>query len=214
MKIAVLNNEATLLKTLNTAGHNAIVFNNAKELQHEQFDMLIVDNDNAIKIIASVREKCKAILFITNVFSEENILAALNAGATDYLIKPVRRTELLTRVEVMLRRAYPDKFVSEKLQFGRYVFETRSARVSLSSHCIELTRKEFDLALLLFRNLGKPLSRATMLEAVWSSDSDIPSRTLDTHISRVRNKLQLRPENGFRLVPVYSFGYCLEQIGE
>jgi len=50
------------------------------------------------------------------------------------------------------------------------------------------------------------------LEAVWASEVEIPSRTMDTHVSRVRSKLQLRPENGFRLAPVYSYGYRLEQI--
>lgn len=213
MKIAILNNEATLLKILNCAGYHAIAFNSAKELQHDPFDMLIVDNDisdNATKIIASAKEKCDAILFITAHFAEDEIVTALAAGATDYLIKPIRRNELITRVEVLLRRAYPNQSPPENLEFGRYIFETRSGRISLSGQFIELTRKEFDLALLLFRNLGKPLSRATILETIWSRETDIPSRTLDTHISRVRTKLQLRPENGFRLAPVYSYGYRLD----
>jgi DNA-binding response OmpR family regulator len=77
---------------------------------------------------------------------------------------------------------------------------------------IEVTQKEFDLALLLFQNLGRPLSRAYILEAIWSRERDVPSRTMDTHVSRVRNKLQLKPENGFRLTPVYSYGYRLEQL--
>ena len=78
---------------------------------------------------------------------------------------------------------------------------------------IDVTHKEFDLALLFFRNIGRPLSRAYILEAVWCATMAVPSRTMDTHVSRVRNKLQLRPENGFRLVPVYSYGYRLEQMG-
>eukprot|EP01030_Chromulinospumella_sphaerica_P012013 gene12013-11807_t len=76
---------------------------------------------------------------------------------------------------------------------------------------VVMTQKEFDLALLLFRNLGKPLSRSHIQETVWGRDTDLPSRTMDTHISRVRSKLALRPEQGFRLTPVYGFGYKLEQ---
>jgi len=215
MKIAILNNEAALSKIITGAGYNVIPLNNAKDLQNDQFDMLIVDNDiseGASKIIASAKEKCSAILFIASHFVEDQIVAALVAGATDYLIKPVRRNELISRVEVLRRRTYPNQFASEKLKFGQYVFETHSARIALSGQFIELTRKEFKLALLLFRHVDRPLSRAYMLDAVWSSESDLPSRTLDTHISRVRTKLKLRPENGFQLVPVYSFGYQLLQI--
>jgi len=213
MKIAILNTEATLLKTLNSAGYDVIAFTNAKELQDDQFDMVIVDNDisdNATKIIASVKEKCAAILFITTNFAEDEIVAALSTGATDYLIKPIRRNELLTRVEVLRQHVYPNQAAQEILKFGCYVVEMRSARIALRGQFIDLTRKEFELALLLFRNADKPLSRATILEAVWSREPDISSRTLDTHISRVRTKLQLRPENGFRLAPVYSYGYQLE----
>jgi DNA-binding response OmpR family regulator len=78
---------------------------------------------------------------------------------------------------------------------------------------IDVTHKEFNLALLFFRNLGRPLSRAYIHESIWVRETAVPSRTMDTHVSRVRNKLRLRPENGFRLVPVYSYGYRLEKLG-
>jgi DNA-binding response OmpR family regulator len=68
------------------------------------------------------------------------------------------------------------------------------------------------LAVLLLRNLGKPLSRGHIREAVWGRDSEIPSRTMDTHVSRVRTKLGLRPESDYLLAPVYSFGYRLEHL--
>ena len=75
-----------------------------------------------------------------------------------------------------------------------------------------LTDKEFELAAFLFRNLGRLLSRGHLLEAVWGRNPDLATRTVDTHISRVRSKLNLRPENGFRLTPTYNFGYRLEKI--
>ena len=144
--------------------------------------------------------------------SEDDIVAALNAGASDYLLKPVRQGEVVTRIQVLLKRAYPEQHVGELLQFGRYVFDAAAARIAHDKTSIDVTQKEFDLALLLFRHLGRPLSRAYIRESIWPGESELPSRTLDTHVSRVRSKLGLRPENGYRLAPVYSFGYQLEQL--
>jgi DNA-binding response OmpR family regulator len=64
----------------------------------------------------------------------------------------------------------------------------------------------------LFRNLGRLLSRKHLLEAVWGIEAEISSRSLDTHISRLRGKLGLMPENGYRLSAVYSVGYRLEAV--
>jgi DNA-binding response OmpR family regulator len=227
MRIAVLDDDTNLLELvstiLNSAGHSVHPFSSGKDMLHhlrrDSYDMLILDwqvpDLNGTEVMHWVREKLPAnmpILFMTSRSGEDDIVAGLAAGADDYMIKPIRRGELVARVQALLRRAYPNQHMPEHLEFGQYVFETRSARLTLSGELIELTQKEFDLALLLFRNLGRPLSRAYILEAVWSRDIEIPSRTMDTHISRVRSKLQLRPENGFRLAPVYSYGYRLEQM--
>lgn len=140
---------------------------------------------------------------------------ALLAGADDYLLKPLRPNEVQLRVQILLQRAYPDYRDQQQIRFGQYIFETPSHRLTHHGAAIELTQKEFALALLLFTNLGKPLSRAYLQDAIWSrspDDDELPSRTLDTHVSRVRNKLQLTPEHGFRLAPVYGYGYQLDQL--
>ncbi|WP_211467013.1 response regulator transcription factor, partial [Collimonas silvisoli] len=152
------------------------------------------------------------VLFVTNRADEEGVVEALAAGADDYMIKPIRHSELTARVRAILRRAYPAQSPSTHLVFNDYVFDTRSGCLTLRGKSIEITQKEFELALLFFRNIDHPLSRAHILEAVWSRDAVIPSRTMDTHVSRVRSKLQLRPENGYRLRPVYRYGYRLEQF--
>jgi DNA-binding response OmpR family regulator len=189
------------------------------QMRRESFDMLIIDwqvpDLSGPEVLKWAREKLPPglpVLFMTSRSGEDDIVAGLAAGADDYMIKPLRRGELLARVQALLRRAYPTQNMVEQIQFGTYVFETRTGRVSNNGSAIDVTQKEFELALLFFRNLGRPLSRAYILEAVWSRDVELPSRTMDTHVSRVRSKLQLRPENGFRLAPVYSYGYRLEQI--
>ncbi|GAB3554906.1 hypothetical protein GCM10027343_43360 [Noviherbaspirillum agri] len=151
-------------------------------------------------------------LLLANRSDEDDVVAALAGGTDDYLIKPIRRGELLTRVQVLLKRAYPAAHAAHQLQFGTYIFEEGNARLTQSGKPIDVTQKEFELALLFFRHLGRPLSRAFIRDSVWAREAEIPSRTIDTHVSRVRSKLGLRRENGYRLAPVYSFGYKLEQL--
>ena len=228
MRIAVLDNDRSqadlICQVLTAAGHSCQSYDSGKEmlaqLRKDSTDMVILDwqvaDMDAVDVLRRTREKMPAhtpIMFMTSSSGEDDIVAGVGAGASDYMIKPLRRGELVARVQAMLRRAYPAQNGAELLQFGPYVFETRPGRLMMDGSLIDVTHKEFYLALLFFRNIGRPLSRAYIHEAVWIRETDVPSRTMDTHVSRVRNKLQLKPENGFRLVPVYSYGYRLEKLG-
>jgi DNA-binding response OmpR family regulator len=77
---------------------------------------------------------------------------------------------------------------------------------------VDLTAKDFDLSVLFLRNVGRLLSRGHIRETVWGPNAVVTSRTLDTHVSRIRNKLGLTPEHGWRLGAVYRYGYRLEQL--
>ncbi len=228
MKIVVLDNERSqsdlICQVLTSAGHVCHGFQTGRDLlgqlRKEDYDMLIFDwqvNDmEGADLMRKAREKLNEnapVLFMTTSSGEDDIVAGLDAGAEDYMIKPLRRSEMVARVQALLRRAFPTQNGAEQLQFGQYVFETRPGRLLMDGNVLDVTHKEFYLALLFFRNIGRPLSRAYIHEAVWIRETDVPSRTMDTHVSRVRNKLQLKPENGFRLVPVYSYGYRLEKLG-
>jgi DNA-binding response OmpR family regulator len=227
MRIAVLDDDQSqtdvVCQVLTAAGHLCEPFHSGNDLFHqlrrESYDMLIIDwqapNANGAEVLTWTRERLAPtfpVLFLTHRAGEDDIVAGLAAGADDYMIKPIRRGELVARVQALLRRAYPSQNAVEQIQFGKYVFEVRAARLCVDGQPVSVTQKEFDLALLFFRNIGRPLSRAYILEAVWARGVEVPSRTMDTHVSRVRNKLQLRPEHGFRLAPVYSYGYRLEQM--
>jgi DNA-binding response OmpR family regulator len=227
MRIAVLDNDRSqtelVCQVLSSAGHSCHAFDNGKDmlgqLRRESYDMLIIHwqaaDMSGAEVLRWARERLPPnlpVLFITGRSGEDDIVAGLAAGADDYMIKPLRRGELVARVQALLRRAYPTQNAVEQIKFGNYIFETRTGRLTVNGTQVEVTQKEFDLALLFFRNIGRPLSRAYILEAVWARDVEIPSRTMDTHVSRVRSKLNLRPEHGFRLAPVYSYGYRLEQM--
>lgn len=228
MKIAVLEQDRPqadlICQVLSAAGHSCHSYASARELfgqlRKDSADMLVMDwnvpDMEGAEVLRRAKEKLAAAaptMFLVGNNSEDDIIAGVTAGADDYLVKPLRRGELVARVSALLRRAYPAQNSAEQLQFGPYTFETRPGRLLKDGAVIDVTQKEFSLALLFFRNIGRPLSRAYIHESVWVRDNDVPSRTMDTHVSRVRNKLHLRPENGFRLVPVYSYGYRLEKLG-
>jgi DNA-binding response OmpR family regulator len=227
MRIALLDDDRSqgevISQVLAGVGHACQSFHTGWDLlthlRRESADMLIINwqvaDASGAEVLRWVRDKMPPVLpvlFLAGRSAEDDIVAAMAAGANDYIIKPIRRSELVTRVQALLRRAYPTQRTFEQIQFEQYVFEVPTGRLTMSGKQIDMTQKEFDLALLLFRNLGRPLSRAYIQEAIWTREGDVPSRTMDTHVSRVRNKLQLKPENGFRLTPVYSYGYRLEQM--
>ena len=92
-----------------------------------------------------------------------------------------------------------------------YEIDTQRRRVTLAGTPIKLTDREFDLAVFVFRRHGRIVSRETLLEQVWKLSSAVTTRTVDTHMSRLRKKLKLNGEHGWRLTAVYQHGYRLEQ---
>jgi len=226
MKIAVLDAHFgqldSVCRALISGGHICHAFQNGREmlfsLRQEKYDMLVLTwqarDLSSSEMLHYVREKLPGnlpILFVASRFDEDEIIESLMMGISDYMIKPVRRSELMARVQVLLRRAYPAPILNEQIAFGDYLFEIDSSRLTYADKPIDTTQKEFDLALLFFRNIGRPLSRAYIHEAVWSSIK-ISSRSMDTHIARVRTKLRLRPENGYQIASIYNYGYRLEKI--
>jgi len=98
------------------------------------------------------------------------------------------------------------------LSFGPFRIDTQQRSIQLHGEPLTLTDKDFDLALFLFQNQGRLLTRDMLLERVWGLASDINTRTVDTHMSRLRRRLGLNPENGFRIKTIYQRGYRLEAM--
>ncbi len=228
MRVAVLEDDPTHADVVQTVvkalGHDCVSFANGKELlremRRENFDLLILDwgvpEASGYEVVEWVRANVKyhvPVLFVTGYANESEVVAALTAGADDYMVKPVRVSELLARISALLRRSYPQA-QNNMAVFGRYTFYLATHSVEVDGRVVDLKQKEFMLAYLLFVNQGRLLSRGYLQQAVWGGDVQTGSRSLDTHLSRVRTLLGLRPENGFRLVAVYSHGYRLELLSE
>ena len=186
-----------------------------RDLRRENFDLLILDwnipDMSGLEVVRWVRANLKVrvpVLFVTSHVDEADLVEALKAGADDYMCKPVRVPELLARLH-----AYPEQ-TSEVLTSGPYAFDKKAKTLTFNGKLLELKHREYELAYLLFSRLGELLSRKYLQESVWGGQADVVSRTLDTHISRLRGKLDLRPENGYRLSSVYSLGYRLEALSQ
>ncbi|MGF6574464.1 DNA-binding response OmpR family regulator [Paraburkholderia sp. GAS333] len=227
MRIAVLDDDSAqadlVCQTLSAAGHICHPYGAGRELvrqlRRQTYDLLVLDwnvpDMSGEEVLRWVRETVSdrlPVLFITSRGRETDITSILNTGADDYLVKPVSGPVLLARVGSLLRRAYFLKPPASKEVFGEFEFDLGAKQVLVEGALIALTQKEFELALLLFQHLSRPLSRAHILDVIWKQATDIPSRTMDTHVSMLRSKLGLRPERGYRLAPIYGYGYRLERI--
>lgn len=235
MKIAILEDdpaEATLAEhILSGAGHACSRYGTGTELiaalGQQEFDLLVLDwmlpDMTGFDVVNWVRSHLSAqvmVLFLSNRALEENIVLALMSGGDDYMVKPARRAELLARVHALSRRL-PHQSASAKpasggeadLEVGAYRFNRILKRVTLRGETVELKPKEFDIAYTLFCNLGGIVSRDKLTEAAWGRDLVMTSRTLDTHMSNVRSKLSLKPENQIKLTTIYTLGYRLDYLG-
>ncbi|HDR9586293.1 response regulator transcription factor [Burkholderia stabilis] len=194
-------------------GHHAI-----RHLENSIVDLLIIDWQvpglSGFEVLKWTRERIGGrlpILFMTHRAREDEIFSAINAGADDYMIKPINHFELLARANALLRRAYHGGGVSlDTIEIGGYRIDTKARTVLLHGTQVRLTPREFDLAVQLFRNLGRIMPRDALILSLWGRDMAGVSRSLDTHIYRLRIKLALQPSNGVRLSTVYTLGYRLE----
>lgn len=225
MRIALLEDDTfqaeALTVWLEAADHQVSVRHDCAgfraALAEADFDLAILDwvlpDGSGLEVLDWLRAErgdAMPVLFITQRDREEDVVTALEHGADDYMAKPVKPLELLARVTALARRAQAR--TGQVLEFGPYRIDTASRTLYRDQDRIDLTHKEFDLALYLFRNLGRLISRARLLEAVWGTKAELNTRTVDTHVSRLRNKLGLAPERGWKLGAVYQHGYRLERL--
>jgi len=227
MRIAIVDDDEASIdfvsQVLSERDHVCVPFLRSRDLplalQRDTYDLLILDWNmpdlSGIEIVAWARAHlptCPPVIMLTSRSDKEDIAAALNAGADDFIVKPESAVVIAARVEAVLRRTTVQPADDRIETYGPYVFDRLNEAVTLNDEPVVLTSKEFALARLFFANLHKPLSRRYLMETVWKSVADLSTRTLDMHVSRIRAKLNLRSDNGYHLQTVFGYGYRLESF--
>ncbi len=152
------------------------------------------------------------VIFCTSRDAEVDVVDALGAGADDFIVKPVRKNELSARIAAALRRAYPVTPASDILEIPPYSIHLLDRTIAVHGAVADLQNREYELALMLFQNLNGVVSRERLIQSLWGNVPMETSRSLDTHASRIRRKLNLTPENGIVLQSVYGKGYRLQAV--
>lgn len=225
-KILVVEDEPSLIFTLKDTleAENYIVEvvsdgNDAIEKVKEfDPDLMLLDlmlpNVNGYDICKEVRDLKYSfpIIMLTARDQEIDKVTGLNIGADDYMTKPFGVKELLARIKARLRRAsaYSKLGPAEILKLGDVKIDLRESKVFKPGNVTEeLSTREVEIIEYLLSNLNKPISRDDMLQKVWRYEYSTNTRTVDVHISKLRAKIEINPDDPKYLVTLHGVGYML-----
>lgn len=182
-------------------------------------DLQLPDIDG-LEVCKRLREESifTPILMLTKRTSELDRVMGLNAGADDYLPKPFNIKELVARAKALLRRMeyvtehhYPSNSISQ-IRIGELRINIQMRQIFLRKKLIDVTSKEFDLLLHFATHPGQVFSRTQLLNSVWGYDFDGYEHTVNSHINRLRSKIEDTPSNPRFIVTVWGVGYKLDKI--
>ncbi|MEH6790095.1 response regulator transcription factor [Parasphingorhabdus sp.] len=228
MRVAIADDDPDIIdflgKIVEEQGHVYVGYSDGPSLSNallrDTFDLIILDwnmpGKNGMEILKwmdSAVEDRPPVMMVTSRTAKQDISDALNAGADDYITKPEDKNVIAARINALLRRNSGASAMDVVVEYGDYLLDRIGQVVRHGDKEIALTAKEFELTDLMFRNRDRTLSRRYIMETVWRTNAHLATRTLDMHVSRIRSKLGLKPENGFRIFTVFGYGYRLETLG-
>lgn len=192
----------------------------AKEIiveQIDQFGLCLFDislpDGNGFDLCKLVKERSDIpVIFLTAIDDEVNVVMGLDMGADDYITKPFRIRELLSRIKSVLRRYHKQPAVNKVIKMGNVQINTLTGKVYKNNVEVLLTALEYRLLLVFANHLGQILSRNQLLEQIWDVAGDfVNDNTLTVYIKRLREKLEDDPQDPTMIITVRGLGY---KVGE
>lgn len=203
-------------------GHRVEAFEDGRSLirflEADTADLLILDwnlpditGDDLLRWIRGRRHVSLPVIFQTVHDREEDIVRILDAGADDYLVKPLQKATLLARVRAVMRRVPAMSDRQHAMEVGNVTLDERSQTLSTKTQTLAPGDKEMQIAWQFARRVGQVILRQQLLAEVWGFSPDVETRTVDMYVSRLRTKLrQLNAD--WQIHSVYGAGYRLELL--
>ena len=225
MKILIVEDDAIIASGLEYAilqeGFEVIVKASVKEamevITDSTISLLLLDlslPDGTGYMICEAAKKLRdvAVIFLTAVDDEGNVVKGLDMGADDYITKPFRIRELISRMKSVLRRYEKAETVESVITVQNLKIYLKEAKVFKGTEEIILTAMEYRLLLTMVQNAGQVLSRNQLLEGIWDVSGEfVNDNTLTVYIKRLREKLEENPANPSIIKTIRGMGYLLER---
>ena len=182
-------------------------------LETEEFDLVLLDvglrDGNGFSVCSAVKQRGgTAVIFLSASGDEYSVVTGLDLGADDYIAKPFRPRELVSRIRSVLRRYGKEKTL---VPLGGVVVDTEKGRVTRDGRDVYLSALEYRLLLVFLNHRGATLSRAQLLEEIWDVAGDfVNDNTLTVYIKRLRDKLEDDPQDPALIRTVRGVGYRME----
>ncbi|WP_395070324.1 response regulator transcription factor [Gracilimonas sp.] len=226
MKVLVVEDEPSLIftlrDTLESEGYDVVVSEEGTQalemVKEHKPDIMILDimlpGKSGYDIMEELRKNKYTfpVIMLTAKDQEPDKVKGLSLGADDYITKPFGVKELLARIEARLRRAgaYSTSGEVDILQLGDVKVDLKESVVLRpDGNEIELTSREVELIRYLLKSANEPISRDELLEKVWRYEFSTNTRTVDVHISKLRAKIEVHPDDPRYLITLHGVGYML-----
>ena len=221
-KILIVDDEKDLCEilefNLSSEGFDTDIAHSAEQALKkplDEFDLILLDvmmgEMSGYKMAAKIRKEMHLsvpIIFMTAKTAENDILTGFNVGGDDYISKPFSIKEVVARIKAVLKRGRHEVSSTKVFQVNGLEVDIASKSVNIDNEPINLTRKEFEIIVLLLKYKGQFIGRNEILDRIWSDDVIVTERNVDVNIARLRKKIG---EYGKNIVGKSGYGYAFKE---